>query len=215
MRQFDKVTAFVTRVHEGRVELLVFAHPTAGTQVPAGSVESGEQPAAAAVREVAEETGLEDCVVVARMGELTQTLSSTRTVLLQTAQVRSKPDTNAPVTDTLRRGLPVQVELSEGPWSHLVYQTFDLNQDPPVPLTRVEGWVPVTCLAQRLVRHLFHLQCTASTPEQWEQFADEHLFRPFWTPLDAPATLVKGQHEWLDAIYPKLVRSAQELYGTP
>lgn len=43
-------------------ELLVLEHtpefPTAGVQVPAGGVEPGEQPAATAIRELGEETGL-------------------------------------------------------------------------------------------------------------------------------------------------------------
>lgn len=215
MRQFDKVTAFVTRVHEGRIQLLVFAHPTAGVQLPAGSVEVGEQPASGAVREVAEETGLTGCVVVTRLGELTQTLPSTRTVLLRAVEVRSQPNAGAPVTATLRRGLPVRADHGEGSWRHVVYETFDLNQEPPVPLTRVAGWVPVHCLAERLVRHLYHLQCTSSTPDRWEQFADDHLFRPFWTPLEAPVALVEGQQQWLDAIHLDLIRSAQELYGPP
>lgn len=48
--------------------LLVFAHDdipldTAGIQVPAGTVEGGEQPRAAVVREVFEETGLQVRVV--------------------------------------------------------------------------------------------------------------------------------------------------------
>lgn len=59
-----KVVAYV--VHEGR--LLVFTHddfPLAelGVQVPAGTIEPGEAPAEAAVREVAEETGLRARVV--------------------------------------------------------------------------------------------------------------------------------------------------------
>ncbi|MBU1880260.1 MAG: NUDIX domain-containing protein, partial [Chloroflexi bacterium] len=39
-------------------ELLLFQHPYAGVQVPAGTVEDGETPAQAALREAAEETGL-------------------------------------------------------------------------------------------------------------------------------------------------------------
>ena len=42
-------------------ELLVFDHrdhPAAGTQVPAGTVEAGEDPTATVVREVVEETGV-------------------------------------------------------------------------------------------------------------------------------------------------------------
>lgn len=55
----EKVLAYVTR---GRDELLVFAHtiqyPDAGIQVPAGGVESGEEPSDAVIRELFEESGL-------------------------------------------------------------------------------------------------------------------------------------------------------------
>jgi ADP-ribose pyrophosphatase YjhB (NUDIX family) len=47
-------------------ELLVFDHrdhPAAGTQVPAGTVDDGEEPSASVVREVFEETGVRTRVV--------------------------------------------------------------------------------------------------------------------------------------------------------
>jgi len=52
-----RVVAYVVRDHE----LLAFDHrdfPEAGRQVPAGTVEGGEEPAATVVREVLEETGV-------------------------------------------------------------------------------------------------------------------------------------------------------------
>lgn len=55
-----RVAAYVIR-HRAFPELLVFDHvgmPKAGTQVPAGGVKSGEGLEEAALREVAEETGL-------------------------------------------------------------------------------------------------------------------------------------------------------------
>jgi 8-oxo-dGTP pyrophosphatase MutT (NUDIX family) len=57
MTRYARVVVYVERGDE----LLVFDHrdyPAAGTQVPAGGVEEGEEPAAAAIREVLEETGL-------------------------------------------------------------------------------------------------------------------------------------------------------------
>jgi 8-oxo-dGTP pyrophosphatase MutT (NUDIX family) len=48
----DKVTAFVTRSGDFGVELLLFRHPNEGIQLPAGTVEEGEAPAAAVIREV-------------------------------------------------------------------------------------------------------------------------------------------------------------------
>lgn len=55
---YNKVVAYVTR---GR-DLLVFTQakfPEAGTQVPAGTLEQGEDPAVGVLREIQEETGLE------------------------------------------------------------------------------------------------------------------------------------------------------------
>mgnify|MGYP003797653075 CR=1 FL=1 len=52
-------------------ELLVFEHPNspeAGLQVPAGTVEQGEDHEDAVLREVAEETGLPDVRIVRKLG---------------------------------------------------------------------------------------------------------------------------------------------------
>lgn len=63
----SKVLAYVTRGQE----LLVFRHrdfPEAGLQVPAGTIEEGEEPQDAALREVREESGLTDVRVVSFLG---------------------------------------------------------------------------------------------------------------------------------------------------
>lgn len=63
-----KVYAYITN----RDRLLVFTHthfPEAGTQVPGGTVDPGEDPAEAVLREAVEETGLDGLVVAALLGE--------------------------------------------------------------------------------------------------------------------------------------------------
>lgn len=62
-----KALAYVTRERDGRIELLVFGHehiPEAGLQVPAGTLEAGEDPQRGAIREVFEETGVAGLRVV-------------------------------------------------------------------------------------------------------------------------------------------------------
>ena len=64
----EKVVVYIT--HAGR--LLVFRHtehPEAGIQVPAGTVEEGELPVAAVIREAREETGLERLEVRSFLGK--------------------------------------------------------------------------------------------------------------------------------------------------
>src|SRR5262245_39015618 len=53
-----KVCPVVVRLGAGGYELLVFRHPTAGVQLVKGTVERDEDPAQAALRELAEESGI-------------------------------------------------------------------------------------------------------------------------------------------------------------
>jgi 8-oxo-dGTP diphosphatase len=67
VRVVEKAFAYITS--EGR--LLVFEHvafPEAGVQVPAGTINSGEAPAIAAVREATEETGLDEFLDIELLG---------------------------------------------------------------------------------------------------------------------------------------------------
>jgi 8-oxo-dGTP pyrophosphatase MutT (NUDIX family) len=65
-----RVGVLLTRTRAGTRELLVFDCPQGcGLEPPGGGIERGESPDAAAVREVAEETGLHEIAVLARLGE--------------------------------------------------------------------------------------------------------------------------------------------------
>jgi 8-oxo-dGTP diphosphatase len=69
--EIGKVIAYITN---GR-RLLVFRHtrfPEAGIQVPAGTIEAGEAAETAVLREVHEETGLEDLILVGALGQRRQ-----------------------------------------------------------------------------------------------------------------------------------------------
>jgi 8-oxo-dGTP pyrophosphatase MutT (NUDIX family) len=69
-----RVVAYVTRERDGATELLVFEHrdhPSAGVQVPAGRADPGETLEQTLRRELHEESGIEDAVVVRELGRPT------------------------------------------------------------------------------------------------------------------------------------------------
>lgn len=71
---FAKSYAYIVYNHK----LLIFEHtayPEAGIQVPGGSVEVGEKPDEAALREAKEETGLLNLVLVRKLGIVQRDLS--------------------------------------------------------------------------------------------------------------------------------------------
>ncbi|MCL1696192.1 MULTISPECIES: NUDIX domain-containing protein [unclassified Lysinibacillus] len=65
MHVVEKAFGYITREHEGQLQVLVFEQNTegAGIQIPKGTVEEGETPLEAVKREMFEETGLSDLVV--------------------------------------------------------------------------------------------------------------------------------------------------------
>lgn len=68
MKTTRKAFAYITQGNS----LLIFEHedaPEAGIQVPAGSIEAGETPEEAALREAKEETGLQRLSVIRFLGE--------------------------------------------------------------------------------------------------------------------------------------------------
>ena len=72
----QKAFAYITNVKR----LLVFEHPDhpdAGIQVPAGTIEIGEKPADAALREAFEETGLDGLKLAAFLGTCERDMSDT------------------------------------------------------------------------------------------------------------------------------------------
>ena len=69
-RYIDKVCPVILRGPSQTSEILAFQHPSAGIQIVKGTLEPGERPEEGVVRELAEESGIEDAVVVESIGEL-------------------------------------------------------------------------------------------------------------------------------------------------
>ena len=192
MRPLLKVTAFVITASTPH-HLLVFKHPMAGLQLPAGTVEPGEHPVAAASREVNEETGVEltDSGVI--LDEKSRRLTSDRAVLIEAVEDNGH---------RFRRGHTVSVVNCENrnELVEICDEVYDYSTTPPELISSCRGLVPRASLASTLRRtFVLYVEPTASQTRKWTRHADGHEFEVFWTLLRPDIPLFECQKMWLQS----------------
>jgi 8-oxo-dGTP pyrophosphatase MutT (NUDIX family) len=203
-RYLDKVTAFITRVQPetNACELLLFIHPNAGIQIPAGTVEEGEDLQTAVLRETAEETGLlaERVRIRAVIGWRAELPPCATHVVLHKTRVYSRPDLSSFDWAEFRRGIGVRCLREEDGFCQVSYEEPDRYPDTQYTSYQITGWVPRDALADANHRHFFHLELTEPAPDRWNQSADHNTFALFWAPLDDLPQIVYPQNTWLEYV---------------
>lgn len=182
-----KVTAFCIR--DGR--LLVFDHPAAGTQVPAGTVEIGEDPREAALRELIEETGVDRPFVVTTLGVIERDLRRGEAYALRDL-----------ITDDgrmVRRGLPIAIH-EDAAGVRFVFEDWDYEQRPPILLDRREGVCAEAAVSSRVRRHFFIVATDDPRSDSWVCEADGWAWTVRWAAIDETLHLSGEQHEWLSLL---------------
>jgi 8-oxo-dGTP pyrophosphatase MutT (NUDIX family) len=193
----EKVTAFITRESRAGPELLLFEHPYAGIQIPAGTVEEGEQPAEAALREAAEETGLTTFSICRYLGCQEDRLSEEQRIIAAPTRVYARPDVTSFDWAYLRSGITVTVNRSAGRFSQITYKEFDRVPAPQYVTLRITGWVPDDVLASIRRRHFFHLAFHGHAQARWTVHSDNHDLALFWAPLADLPEIIHPQDTWL------------------
>jgi 8-oxo-dGTP pyrophosphatase MutT (NUDIX family) len=196
----EKVTAFVVRKLVSGRELLILQAPTAGYQLPAGTVNPGETPAVAVLREVAEETGLVEVVIDTEIDVEDKLLPEDRGAILHPTTVFSQPDPASFDWARLEAGTWVKILRKQHGYTQVSYEEPDQIPNPTYTSYQITGWVPNEVLTRRQVRHFFLLRFSGSTPPSWKVNADHHTFTLFWAPMDEIPALIPPQDKWLDRL---------------
>ena len=202
----EKVTAFVTRERNGVKELLLFKHPTAGIQIPAGTVEEGATPETTVMREVYEETGLRALKIEKSLGGIENELEEDERVVSITTPIYTNPSLSANVyKEELTRGLTVNYDSTHTDFTHVSYTEYDGAPDPTRIRRKITGWVPSESLSTRKTRYFFLLTTPEETADEWEVKGDQgHVFKLFWAPISALPPIVPPQDEWLKNTYEEI-----------
>jgi 8-oxo-dGTP pyrophosphatase MutT (NUDIX family) len=200
-RIVEKVTAFVTRSSEEGHDLLLFQHPNAGVQVPAGTVEAGETPEAAVLREAVEETGLAPLTIRRALGCTEQRLPEGQRIIGRPTKVYARPDPTSFDWAHLRTGIRVTASRRSSGFLQVTYEEYDREPDRRYVTMAITGWVPDEVLADTIRRHFYELVYPGPTEERWTVFADNHTFTLFWAPLADLPEIVVPQNEWLKLLF--------------
>ena len=204
----QKVTAFIMRENSGIKELLVFKHPTAGIQIPAGTVEKGEDIETAVKRETYEETGLQFVEIENYLGCFENELENNQRIIAETTQVYSEPNLNAiPYKRNLPKGLTVNYHSAQEDFTHISYIEYEYDQfyEPIYIDANVTGWVPNENISAQKKRHFFLLTTQDETADAWELKSDQgHIFKPYWAPLSPKPYIISPQDRWLDFVYERI-----------
>jgi 8-oxo-dGTP pyrophosphatase MutT (NUDIX family) len=196
----QKVTAFITRPTPSGEEILLFKHPYAGYQFPAGTVNIRETPEAAVIREVAEETGLANLQISKALGYKDTIMPADQAVLIAPTTVFARPDPTSFDWIKLQPGMWLDVLRKMHGYTQINYSEPDQLPDPKFTTYQITGWVPDEVLSNLQRRYFFRFDFQGQTLVSWKVNTDHHTFTLTWFPLDDLPVLIPPQDEWLNVL---------------
>ena len=193
--ELQPLTAFIVR--RAARTVLLLRHPFGGIQFPAGLVEAGEAPEAAALRVAAGQTGLEGLGWAGPAGGTVEEVVGAGWLVARTTPVFFRPDARSHSWAILRRGVAVTSEREDGDFVQITYEEADRASSPQFLTARITGWAPRDALTKVQRRHFFVLPFEGGTPAAWavSNGRDEHAL--FWAGIDQLPTLMPPQDQWV------------------
>lgn len=193
----EKYTSKVACIVTNGKRLLLIKHPFAGYQLPAGTVEPGEEPLAAAFREVKEETSLEPVNLIKHLGTMDVCLPDGMACLLETSTIYSRPDKSSFGWATIPRSSWVKTLREMDGWVQVNYSEPDCLPNPSFDTYSLTGWIEKEKLAKLQKRHFYHFGSNDMEMKKWNVFTDCHTFEVGWYSLENLPELTPPQGEWL------------------
>jgi 8-oxo-dGTP pyrophosphatase MutT (NUDIX family) len=197
IKTVHKVTCFITRIGRNGSELLLFNHPRAGVQIPAGTVNPGEDIESAARREAAEESGIDDLVLIRSLGETDEPLPPGYVLVAHPTPVYSRPHPSSFDWAHFRTGLQVEMLRHEESFSQVRFDENEREFDPQYITYSITGWVPDEALTLERIRHFYLFEALGEHPLRWSVAIDNHVFVLFWAPLNDLPAIIPPQDGWL------------------
>ena len=167
MTHLHKVTAFILRPTPGGPELLLIQHPHAGIQIPAGTVEPGEDPLAAARREAREETGLTDLPEPVYLRSTAYPAPEGFIYTLLPTPVYARPDPLSFNWAQFRSGLMVRLLRRQAGYAQVAFEEPDAYPETSYITYNITGWVPEHVLAEVQMRHFYRFDYNSPIPARW------------------------------------------------
>jgi len=196
-----KVTIFVLRRLNSGIEILLINHPHTAYQFPAGTIKRDEDPRTACLREVNEETGLDDLEIVTeiepRIKEYTRYGR-----LIKKAKLYARPTKYTTSFGKLRSGMKVKILQTQDEFSQIQYKERDLL-DPSKPvMLHLKGWIKQSKLARKEIRYFYVVKSSDIQKFPWMVIADHHKFTLEWHPLQSvverTVKLAGKQRQWFN-----------------
>lgn len=195
-----KVTAFIAREKDNTKEILVLQHPYAGIQFPSGTIEANETVEEALMREIYEETGLNDIEIKQYIGSLESKTRENEYLISEKSNVYSRPDLTSFNWVNFRKGITVTSQRSHVNFTQVTYIEYDKFPHPKYITYQITGWVPTRILAKTSIQHFFHVWSNEAVQEEWEVFGDNHKFKLFWVSLSKLPVIVGYQLKWYNYV---------------
>jgi 8-oxo-dGTP pyrophosphatase MutT (NUDIX family) len=196
----EKVSAFILRSTQYGPEILVIEHPTAGLQLPAGTIENGEAPETAVLRKVFEETGLKQVEIVKIITETHEFTTPDEAYLMETLRCYAWPAQSAQRFGPLfTRGKRFQVFERKVGFTRIMHEEFDLDKKSAKSVKTIEGWLPSASLTHEIRRLFYLIRVLYETPQNWSHLTDYgETIQIKWLPLIPSPKLNEEQIIWLD-----------------